>query len=159
MTIHAAGSQLNISDINVEFGQTFSTPISMDTARQRTLAGATTPKSQYGMYSFYGKSKAAGVIVSAPGIDSYKTSTGTGTVSGSSIASPTGGTGTGYTYSWTYISGISFTLVGNTTSQLTCSRSCANGTIYTGVYRCTVTDSGANVGSTDIQVIIGGYQY
>jgi hypothetical protein len=62
--------------------------------------------------------------------------------SATATATPSGGTGP-YTYSWTRISGDTFTINSSTAAATTMTASVAPGHIKAGTYRCTVTDSTA----------------
>ena len=73
---------------------------------------------------------------------------------GSVTVTPSGGSAP-YTYAWTNVSGTTATVNSATSATTTFTRNAAGsngGTNYTGVYRCTVTDSAARTASVDVTV-------
>ena len=74
---------------------------------------------------------------------------GIGTATTNSVTcTPTAGTSP-FTYAWTRVSGDIFTVTSPTAATTTFSKTVAPGAIYTGVYRCTITDSlGATASAT-----------
>lgn len=76
--------------------------------------------------------------------------------SGAATVSASGGTGS-YSYSWTFVSGNSFTINSPTSASTTFTAqvgTVASGTKYTisGVYQCTVTSGGSSVSAGNVTV-------
>lgn len=78
------------------------------------------------------------------------------------VVSVTGGIGP-FTYSWSYVSGSSATVVSSTSASTTFRRNGAAPSVidttnsYSGVYRCTVTDTGAGGATATIDVTVTTY--
>lgn len=161
MTLQASGA-ISLGNVDVELGQTATTPISMGSGSPRTLAGV--PSGAISMSNFYSKSNGTALTVSAsPANPSATRATNTtGSVSVNSTATATGGSGTGFTYSWAYVSGTSFTITNGGTATATFSTTVAPNDNFVGVYRCTATDSIGGAGHTntvDSNVQLNGFVF
>jgi hypothetical protein len=151
MTLPTGG--ISMYQVAVELGVTH-IGISLNAGNVRTLAGV--PSGAISMNNLRGKSNLAPLSVSVPDAMKFKTSAGTGSVGVSTTATAAGGSG-GYSYAWTFLSGTSFGTPGPTATAAF-SKSCAANTEYTGIYRCTVTDSGGRTASGNCAITLGGYQ-
>lgn len=158
MTIVAA-LPLDVAAINTELGVATGTAWSTANSAVYGLAGKAAGAT-ISFSDFLGKTRSATTVsVSVTPASPYfhcPTANNTNATI-SATASATGGTGTGYTYAWTYVSGDSFTITAPSAATTSFSKVAANGTSFAGVYKCTVTDSGANVGSVSISVGLDGF--
>lgn len=73
-------------------------------------------------------------------VQGVRTGAGSVTTAAASVSDVLGGNGA-YTYSWTYVSGDTFTINSPTSASTTATTSVTVSQIKTGVYRCTVTDT------------------
>jgi hypothetical protein len=149
MTLPASGP-ISMAQIAAELG-IGATGINLNMASVRTLGGGAT-----NLNAFHGKSNLAPLTCVVGDQSAYRGANNTGVVSVSTTAGAAGGSG-GYTYAWTFVSGIQFGSPGPVATA-TFSRSCAPGSEYTGVYQCTVTDSGGRTASDTCTITLGGYQ-
>lgn len=143
---------ISLSDVNVELGRSSTANISMNESAVRTLAGVGGSGTAISMNDLRGKSSfsvnypsgASGVFFGYDYCGYADTQVDAPTISG--------GTGT-YTYSWTRISGSSFT-INSTTVQRPIwyiSSLCNNG--ITEIWRVTVTSGGSSV-TDDVEVYL-----
>lgn len=111
-----------------------------------TNAAISTTSNGLALSQFAGASAYIPVSASVSPTSISKTGSGTNPSGPSGTSSPVTATGSGgngsYTYSWTRASGDANTIISSTTaSVVTFSRgNCADGTIYTSVWRCTISD-------------------
>jgi hypothetical protein len=81
---------------------------------------------------------------------------GSSTVTTNAVTvTPTGGTAP-YTYAWAYVSGDTFTIDASTAATTTFTRTVGSSTMYSAVYRCTVTDAAAATATIDVTVTAWG---
>ena len=82
----------------------------------------------------------------------YNTRSGPGSLTSAPATGVAVGGSGGYSYAWTYESGDSFTINSPASATTTFTTLLLPTTLYTGVYRCTVTDSSSNTASQTITV-------
>jgi hypothetical protein len=144
---------ISMSQVAAELG-VGAAGLSLNAGNVRTLAGV--PSGAVSMNHLRGKSNLAPLTCVVNDQFAYRGTNNTGVVSASTTAVAGGGSG-GYSYAWTFLSGTSF---GDKPAVATpsFSYSCAPGSEFTGVYRCTVTDSGGRTASDTCSITLGGYQ-
>jgi hypothetical protein len=128
-------------------------PISLGDADVRALAGVAS--GAISLSNLYGKS--SGLTVTAPNRFAQRLTNTSGNVSVASTATASGGNGV-YTYAWSYVSGDSFSIANGATATATFATTCSPGTVFTGTYKCTVSDGLGVAGSATITVELDGYQ-
>jgi hypothetical protein len=152
VTLPASGS-ISLGQVATELGVAL--PISLGDTNVRTLAGVAS--GAISLTNLYGKTAGAAMSAAAPNILAQRSTNTTGVVSGTSTATPTGGTAP-YTYAWA-ISGASQGMAagGTTTATLGMSKSCAPGALNNETWVCTVTDSAAHSATATISVELDGF--
>lgn len=150
MTLPSTGS-VSISQVATELGIS-QTGLSLNDARVRALAGVLSGPISFS--NLRGKTK---LSVTANSVLATRGTNNTGPISGSSTATPVGGTAP-YTYSWVFVSGTSFTLANGTTATATFSRSVAPNDVWSAIYRVTLTDILGLTAMANISVNLNGFQ-
>lgn len=155
MTIHAAGSPLLMSEIATELG--LALPLSLLDSRVLALAAKGAAPNDFN--TMYGKSNAPTVSVSPVSPTARRATNTTGAVGVSATATGAGGSGTGYGYNWTSTDANAggFALTGGTTATATWTKTVAPGSVSTGGYLCTVTDSLGKTGTVALTVELDGF--
>lgn len=164
MTLPTSGS-LSLIMIQTEFGAPASTGLT-DFYRGGTYvpnisANANVPTSGViGILDFYGASKGSSslTVTASPtsalgSVTTSNPSVGVDVITNSVTVTASGGTGTGYTFSWSRLSGSSLIAISSSTSSsVIWSARMTSYSTFASTWSCTVTDSGGNTGSVNVNV-------
>ena len=140
-----------MSQVAAELGIS-QTGLSLNDQRVRALAGA----GASGTINFSQLRGKTRLSVTANSTTATRGTNNTGNVSATSTAAPVGGSSP-YTYSWTYVSGDSFTIINANSITATFTRSVSPNDNFTGNYRVTLTDILGLTAMANISVNLNGF--